>query len=549
MTRLDPQVKAVLVERLQEMRAAGELTSAQVRQAAAEVGIGERTLWRWLGAVGPPPPRRARRGRYEITEVDRDAYAAWRGNVAAVHRELHAGTADGPSLRRLQYAFARDLTPAERAAAVDGVEGRRRHEVYLRWAPDRRNALWEADHVELPVLVLAPRAQRPAKPWATLFVEAFSRLIMGWAVSLRPHSGVVLAAMRAGIVIDPQRGPFGGLPEVVRPDNGLEFAAAAIRRSCAALGIEHRPTPAYQGHSKGKVERANRTLEQEFLSGLPFYTHGPRGADGGLFGPDADPMGLGLFVDRFAEWVTAYNTTRVHSELGTTPLARWGEDATPLRTLDPAGLRWMLVADAERTINKDGVHFDGVRFMAPELNGLVGEPVQVRYTPHDLRQIEVFRGDEWLCTAYPQDTLNDEQREAVLARRRADAAELGRRQRKASRRARAQLAPITEPGPVEDTTVVTAADARADRARRSRRRRGDEGPDYAAMARLARTDLLDLKSDFAYWNPEFRDPDPPVELDPAPDSQPAQDPAQDSQPAIDPVQDERRAGGEQGEQG
>lgn len=129
MTRLDPQVKAVLVAQLRERRAAGELTSAHVRQAAAEIGIGQRTLWGWLAAdparLTPRP-----RARYEITEADRDAYAAWRGNVAAVHRELHAGSLDGPSLRWLQKAFARDLTPAERAAARDGVDGRRRHEVY-----------------------------------------------------------------------------------------------------------------------------------------------------------------------------------------------------------------------------------------------------------------------------------------------------------------------------------------------------------------------------------------------------------------------------------
>ena len=54
MNRLEPQVKAVLVARLRERRAAGELTSAQVRRAAAEVGagvgvgVGERTLWGWL---------------------------------------------------------------------------------------------------------------------------------------------------------------------------------------------------------------------------------------------------------------------------------------------------------------------------------------------------------------------------------------------------------------------------------------------------------------------------------------------------------------------
>ena len=368
-----------------------------------------------------------------------------------------------------------------------------------------RNALWEGDHVELPVLVLAPRAQRAAKPWATLFLDGYSRLIMGWAISMRPTSAVVLAALRAGIVVDPARGPFGGVPGVLRPDRGLEFTATALRRSCAALGVELAPTPAYTPHLKGKVERVNRTLVQEFLSGLAFYTDGPRGIDGALLGPAVEPMGLELFVDRFAAWVTSYNTTRVHSGLGTTPLARWGQDATPLRVIDPAALRWMLMADTERTVNRDGVHFGGVRFLAPELTGLVGQRLQVRYTPHDLRRIGLFRGDVWLATAYPQDTLTAEQRAAVLERRRADAAELGRRQRRASRAARAQLAPITTPGELEDTTVITPGDVRAERDGRAERSgRGDAD---AALRRVARTNLLDLKTDFAFWNPGV-DPTP-----------------------------------------
>jgi putative transposase len=160
----------------------------------------------------------------------------------------------------------------------------------------------------------------------------------------------------------------------------------------------------------------------------------------------------------------------------------------------------------ERTVNKDGVYFEGLRFIAGELNGLVGEKVQVRYTPHDLRQIEIFRGDEWLATAYPQGTLSAEQRDAVLARRRADAAELGRRQRRASRRARAKLAPITEPGEVVDTTTISAEQARAEQ------RAGHGGPGHgrdAELRRLAMTNLLGLKTDFAYWNPELaRGPEP-----------------------------------------
>lgn len=326
--RVDPALRAATVDRLRARRVGGQLTSADVRRTAAGLGVDERTVWRWLARDRDDPVRRC----YELIEDDIAAFYAWRGNVAAAHRARVRGGATGlPSLATFQRAFAAQLSPGERAAAVDGVEGRRRHEVFLRWVPDRRNALWEGDHKELPVLVMAPRARQPRKPWVTLFVEAYSRLIVGWALSLHPTSAHVLAALRAGIVVDPVRGPFGGLPERLRPDNGLEFAAAALRRSCAALGRELAPTPAYTPHGKGKVERVNRTLDQEFLCGLPFYTEGPRGADGHLFGPDAAPMRLELFCQLFAEWVTAYNTERVHAELGETPLQRWQRDATPLR--------------------------------------------------------------------------------------------------------------------------------------------------------------------------------------------------------------------------
>jgi putative transposase len=211
-------------------------------------------------------------------------------------------------------------------------------------------------------------------------------------------------------------------------------------------------------------------------------------------------MSLSLFVDRFAGWVKEYNTERAHSELGETPLARWLSDATPLREVPAEQLRWMLMADAERTVNKDGVHFGGVAFVAGALNGLVGERVQVRHMPHDLRQVEIFRGDEWLATAYPQGALSDEQRAEVLAARRADAAELGRRQRRASRKARARLAPITKPGAeLAETTVVTAGQARADQA--ARQEPVPLARHTGGIKSLAMTTLLDLHTDFAYWNP------------------------------------------------
>ncbi|MGQ0575845.1 MAG: Mu transposase C-terminal domain-containing protein [Pseudonocardia sp.] len=498
-----PDVRAVVINRLRQRREDGRLSNVDVRVAAAGLAVTERTVWRWLRADGLGSPRPGRE-RYQLTEADRDAYADWRGNVAAMHRaRVEAGEAGVPTLRTLQRAFAAELTAGERAAVSDGVEGRRRHEVYLRHEPVKRNAVWEGDHKELPVLVTPPRGVRPVKPWVTLFLDGYSRLVMGWALSLRPDAATVLATLCGGLVVDPERGPFGGVPDVLRPDNGLEFINTALARVCGVLGVELAPTPKFTPHRKGKVERVNRTVDQEFLSGLPFYTKGPRDAAGRLFGPDVAPMALSLFVEHFTAWVHEYNTVRLHSQLaGQTPLQRWCADASPVRQIAAGELRWLLLADVERTIQKDGVHFGALSFLAAELNGRVGERVQVRYMPHDLRQIEIFRGDDWLCTAHPQHLLSDEQRDAVLARRRADVAELGRRQRRASRRARARLAPITGPGPVTDTTTVSAEQAAADdTADCEGPGGGRHGDRDRNLRRLGLTTLLNLRDDFEYWNP------------------------------------------------
>ena len=154
------------------------------------------------------------------------------------------------------------------------------------------------------------------------------------------------------------------------------------------------------------------------------------------------------------------------------------------------------------------MHFERVRFIAPELNGLVGERIQVRYIPHDLRQIEIFRGDT--CCAPPTrrtDQLTAEQRSAVLERRHADAAELGRRQPPCPRAA----GPDPAPGPGEDTTVITTEQ---DRQVRRERRRDDDGRE---LRRLGRTDLLGLHRDFDYWNPprEGQPRAPASEVEPA----------------------------------
>ncbi|MGI8846350.1 MAG: Mu transposase C-terminal domain-containing protein, partial [Thermoleophilaceae bacterium] len=352
-----------------------------------------------------------------------------------------------------------DLPQTKLSHTHKGKNARRRYEVYRRWEPAARNEVWEADHAQLDLHVLPLRGQRLARPWLTVIEDGFSRLVMGWALSLQPTTAEVLAAMREAIVVDLDRGPWGGVPQLIRFDGGREFLAKAVTRAAGELGCAALPTAAYSPHQKGKVERFHRTLGEGLIATLPHYTAGPRKRNGALY---AQPAALTLpqLQARLRDFIDDYNAGRPHGSLeGQTPAQKWASSAAPLDVVDPARLRWMLMANQTRRILKDGIHFGGEIFIAPELARIGGRIVEIRYTPHDLRTIEVFTENGWLCTAYPQDQLSREQSEAVILERRAAAREMGRRKAAASRKARTRIAPMTGTSDVEETAVITSRTA------------------------------------------------------------------------------------------
>lgn len=449
---------------LERIRTAPEgMKTSLVTALARLLLVDRRTVYRWL-ENGPP----ARRGRkpLELTEELLNAYVACRGNATEAHRQLDESGAQPPKLRTLQAALARELTPGDRAYYRAGAAARNDHRVYLLYEADRRNWRWEMDHKQLDIEVIPPRGRNPRKPWVTLIVEVFSRLIMGWAIDLSPTSGTVLAALAEAVALRPDK-PYGGLPEQVRPDNALEFVADAIEEACAALGIAVLPAPPYSPEKKGKVERCAGTIVTSFLTDKPFFTKGPRGQDGDLIHAGPGRLTLVELVSEFSSWVDRFNREMVHSAIRTTPIERWLSDATPVRSVPLERLRWMMLKANERTIGKGGIRALGGKYVAPELNGLGGTRVQIRYLPHVTGTIEVFRGEEWLCTATRQGQLTSGERDAVLDARREEARRQQAVARKARRRSTYRIVPMTRPGTPELATVVTADEAaKEDSARR-----------------------------------------------------------------------------------
>jgi len=57
----------------------------------------------------------------------------------------------------------------------------------------------------------------------------------------------------------------------------------------------------------------------------------------------------------------------------------------------------LLTVAKSRVVHRDGIHFQGLRYLSPTLAAYVGERVILRYDPRDITEIRVFHNDRFLC--------------------------------------------------------------------------------------------------------------------------------------------------------
>lgn len=387
----------------------GTLTNGEVGEAARTCGVDRATIYRWL--IAGRVVERERR-TYSLTEDDKLAFFRARGDVANAHKLLKREVGEGtPSMSTYRRAIDREFDEGTKAAAKYGAAGRAQRRIALRDRIYRRNERWELDHSQLEVEVIGISIKTPARPWITWLIDAGTRYVGGWAISLNPTRGEVLCVIRQGVEDRPERGPFHGVPDVIVWDNGLEFTANAVSQCAQMLGAYATVAYPYSPERKPKIERINQSLERELLAMLPYYVRGPRKKDNSLYGPAEGRLSLRQLVDEVATWIEHYNFERPHSGIGNkTPHDAWTKDPTPLRTVPEDQLRRFTLERRLVTVSHDGgVTINRRSFTAPALNAHTRRKVEVGLMPHDYSRAEIFVDDKWLCTATPTTELTAEQ--------------------------------------------------------------------------------------------------------------------------------------------
>ncbi|CAE6861197.1 hypothetical protein R69746_07825 [Paraburkholderia aspalathi] len=130
----------------------------------------------------------------------------------------------------------------------------------------------EVDHTPLDIIVVdSSTGLLLGRPWITVMIDAFSRMIVGVHISFRsPSVRSVLRCLKNAILpktyvkerfakVNGEWDAYGLIDQLVC-DNGLEFHAKDLEAACAQLGTHLIYCPTRSPQMKGRVERVLKTL-------------------------------------------------------------------------------------------------------------------------------------------------------------------------------------------------------------------------------------------------------------------------------------------------
>lgn len=291
-----------------------------------------------------------------------------------------------------------------------------KYDLIHRRVSEHPNEIWQSDHelIDLEILNAHHQSQRP---WLSVIMDDCSRGICGYELSfLSPSAEKTSLCLRQAIwrKSDPKWQIFG-IPAMLYTDHGSDYTSHHIEQVCIELKIRLIHSQVAQPKGRGKMERFFRTMNQRLISTLQEMTN-INGAK--------KYLDLKSLNDLIYQFIMEYNH-EIHSELnGLSPQERWQLNGFLPQILDSLEhLDLLLLCERKaRKVMRDGIHFQGLRYIDTVLAEYVGENVMIRYVPSDITSIRVFYKGKFLCqplcTELSQSTIGIKEIQQVRNERR-----------------------------------------------------------------------------------------------------------------------------------
>ena len=294
-------------------------------------------------------------------------------SVARIHRA--SARSRGPGLAAPSYAsvhaIVRALDPALVTLAQKGPpRSGIAIELVHRHRAERPNAIWQADHTLLDIVILDDGG-KPARPWLTTVIDDYSRAVAGYMVFLGAPSALNTSlALRQAIWRKPP-----GLAGLRHPRRALCRSRQRLHQPPSRSGRRRPALPArLLGRGAAAGPRQDRAPVRHHQHRTP-----ARAARAPAGGKPATPPRC-----RLPSWTrrsapsSSTSTMRGHPQRDRRDAARRmarptaGCPACPKawRTLD-----MLLVMVAKpRCVHRDGIHFQGLRYIDPTLAAMSARP-------------------------------------------------------------------------------------------------------------------------------------------------------------------------------
>lgn len=328
-------------------------------------------------------------------------------SIAAIQRAIKPAAVKNneliPSYSTI-YRIIRALDPSLLELAHNGPKTYMdKYDLVHRTEAERPNAIWQADHTFLDVLVKDGKQLK--KPWLTIILDDYSRAIAGYAVSFAAPSAIQTALAFRHAIWHKSNASWcvAGIPEVLYTDHGSDFTSYHIEQLTIGLKTRAIFSAIGQPRGRGKIERFFRSISQILLPTLPGYQ--PPGTKS----KDKSALTLSQLAARIEDYIINDYHLKPHGTTKIAPYKRWSMDGFIPRmpeSLSELDMLLLTVPDT-RIVQKDGIRFSGFKYIHSTLAGYVGEKISIRYDPRDVAEISVFHKEEFVCRAICTDLAGE----------------------------------------------------------------------------------------------------------------------------------------------
>ena len=250
-------------------------------------------------------------------------------------------------------------------------------------------------------------------PWITAAIDHYSGMPVAAHVNFENQSmGASLQCLKMLMT------PKGFLPKLVPDldyeypcgvpysfyfDHGSDFDSVHTRRVGVSLDIGMDYEPVECPEYKGRIERWWRTLKEEVVHPIPgAKLPGQRNACG--IDPDGEAyMTYSEFVRRLWEWMTLVYAKSYHRGLNDIPLNRWlqSQAVTNPRALRKKDDLNVILNRVEKSrVSREGVTYDGLKWIGPELSAIMANPAWREDMEVDLRISEFDYSQAWVVNPF-----------------------------------------------------------------------------------------------------------------------------------------------------